>query len=224
MVLRSLMRRDGDELPPLRIDALMQRQVVFILLALSVISPASSAHWPQQHVASASPNEIVLTLDPGGSKLHWTLGTTLHDVHGTFALKRGMVRVDIATNKVSGEIVADATSGESGNSSRDKKMHNEILESQRYTEVVFRPTQVIGNIRARGSSALQIRGTFSLHGSEHEVVVPVQVDLASDEWKGTAAFKIPYLQWGLKNPSNFLLKVDGSVDIEMEMAGRLGSP
>jgi polyisoprenoid-binding protein YceI len=222
--LWSLMRRDGNELPRLQIDALIvQLRVVFVSLAIAVMSPVSSAHWPQQSVAAVSSHEIVLTVDPGQSKLHWTLGTTLHTVHGTFALKRGTVRADTASNKVSGEIVADAASGDSGNSSRDKKMHNEILESQRYTEVVFRPDKVIGNIEAKGSSAVQIHGTFLLHGSEHELTVPVQVELTSNQWKGTAKFEIPYIQWGLKNPSSFLLKTDPAVDIEIELAGSLGS-
>jgi polyisoprenoid-binding protein YceI len=201
---------------------IVRRQLVIVLIAMAVMSPARSAHWPQQPVAPVPPNELVLTLDPGRSTLHWTLETTLHMVHGTFALKRGMVRLDTATNKVSGEIVADATSGESGNSSRDKKMHNEVLESQRYTEVVFRPDRVIGNIRAVGMSDVQIRGSVLLHGAEHEFTAPVHVELANNQWNATTKFAIPYLQWGLKNPSNFLLKVDGTVDIEIVMIGRLG--
>jgi polyisoprenoid-binding protein YceI len=191
------------------------------MLVLVAALSANSAHPPQQAVAPASASEIVLTLDPGRSMLHWTLGTTLHTVHGTFALKRGIVRLDPVTNNANGEIVADATSGQSGNGSRDKRMHNEILESPRHTEVVFRPDGVIGNIPAKGSSTVRIHGTFLLHGSNHELTVPVQVELSNDQWKGTAKFAIPYVQWGLKNPSNFLLKVDSAVDIDVEMTGSL---
>jgi polyisoprenoid-binding protein YceI len=204
----------------------IRRQLLFagMLLALGALLSASAAHRPPQAPAPASGNEILLSLDPGQSQVHWTLGSTLHTVHGTFALKRGMLRLDPATGKAGGEIVADATSGQSGNDSRDKKMHKEILESARYTDVVFRPDHIEGKVTAPGSSSVQIHGTFLLHGAEHELTVPVQAELTPDHWKGTAKFNVPYIQWGLKNPSNFLLKADPSVDVELEMAGGLQIP
>lgn len=153
--------------------------------------------------------------------LRWHLNSTLHTIHGTFVLRRGNVKLDPVTNILNGEIVADATSGKSGNGSRDKRMNKEILESQRYTELAFRPDTVVGSISAQGASMVQVHGTFFLHGAEYQLTVPVQVEFGPGDWKGTAKFTIPYVQWGLKNPSNFLLKVDPAVDIEMEMVGSL---
>jgi polyisoprenoid-binding protein YceI len=191
------------------------------LFALGVLLSASAAHRPPE--AEAGANEVVLALDPAQSKVHWTLGTTLHTVHGTFALKRGSLRLDLESGKASGEIVADATSGQSGNDSRDRKMQKEILETARYAEVVFRPDRVEGKVPAAGSANVQIHGTFVLHGSEHALTVPIQAELAAGRWKGTAKFRIPYIDWGLKNPSKFLLKTDPSVDIELEMSGAVQS-
>lgn len=204
----------------------VRRQLVFAvtLFMLVTLLSASAAHRPPQATAQTSDGEIVLSLDPSQSKVHWTLGSTLHTVHGTFALKRGILRLDPATGKASGEIVADATSGESGNDSRDKKMHKEILESPRYTEVVFRPDRVKGKVAASGASTVQVHGSFLLHGAEHEITVPVQAELTPDHWKGTGKFNVPYIQWGLKNPSNFMLKADPSVDVELEIAGGLQIP
>ena len=204
----------------------VRRHLVFAatLLLLVVLLSASAAHRPPQTTAENSDSEIVLSLDPAQSKVHWTLGSTLHTVHGTFVLKRGMLRFDPATGKASGQIVADATSGESGNDSRDQKMHKEILESARYSEVVFRPDRVEGKVAAAGASSVQVHGTFLLHGAEHELTVPVQAELAPDHWKGTGKFNVPYIQWGLKSPSNFLLKADPSVDVELEIAGGLQIP
>jgi len=166
-----------------------------------------------------SPGEIILNLDAAHSQLHWTLGSTLHTVHGTFALKRGVVRVDPASGSASGEIAADATSGESGNDSRDKKMHTEILESARYTEVIFRPDRIEGKIVSQGSSSVEVHGKFVLHGSQHELLVAVQAELSGNHWKGSAKFSIPYVQWGLKSPSTFFLKADPAVEIELDMSG-----
>jgi polyisoprenoid-binding protein YceI len=194
-----------------------------ILLALGLLLSASAAHRAPQSRGQTGANEIVLALDPAQSKVHWTLGTTLHTVHGTFALKRGTVRLDLESGKASGEIVADTASGQSGNDSRDKKMHKEILETSRYAEVVFRPDRVEGKVPASGSSSVQVHGTFVLHGSEHELTVPVQAELAADHWKGTTKFRIPYIDWGLKNPSNFFLKTDPAVEIDLQMSGAMQS-
>jgi polyisoprenoid-binding protein YceI len=190
-----------------------------------MLAVVSARAWTQspQTALEAKPGELILHLDPTQSKLHWTLGSTLHTVHGTFALKRGDVRIDPASGSASGEIVADATSGASGNEGRDKKMHREILESSRYAEVTFRPTRIEGKVSAQGSSHVQVQGTFLLHGSEHELTVPIEAELAGGHWKGSAKFEVPYIQWGLKSPNTFLLKADPVVEIELEMGGTLQS-
>jgi len=172
----------------------------------------------------AKPGEVTLNLDPAHSKLNWTLGSTLHTVHGTFILKRGILKFDPASGNASGEFVADATSGQSGNDSRDKKMHGEILESGRYGEVIFRPNRIDGKVLAQGASSVQLHGTFLLHGAEHELTVPVEAELSGHRWKGSAKFSVPYIQWGLKSPNTFLLKADPVVEIALELSGTLEGP
>jgi polyisoprenoid-binding protein YceI len=168
---------------------------------------------------SGGANELVLTLDPAQSTVHYVLDTTLHTVHGTFHLKRGSLRLNPEGGKAAGEFVADATSGESGDESRDKKMHREILESQKFTEVIFRPDRLDGKVLLSGPSSVQLHGMFVLHGGEHELTVPVQEEVSGQHWKGTAKFSVPYISWGLKNPSSFLLKANPAVDIELELSG-----
>jgi polyisoprenoid-binding protein YceI len=183
----------------------------------------AACSWPQtpQPAAQTNPADVTLNLDVAQSKLHWTLDSTLHTVHGTFNLKRGAVNFDPATGSASGEIVAYATSGESGNDSRDKKMHDEILESARYPEVIFRPTKIEGKVAVAGTSEVQLHGKLLLHGSEHDLTVPVHAELTGDHWKGTAKFSVPYIQWGLKSPNTFLLKAAPVVEIELELGGTL---
>jgi polyisoprenoid-binding protein YceI len=108
------------------------------VLALALF-PAAAAPPPQPQAEPAPVSEIVLTLDPAQSTVHWTVDSTLHMVHGTFAMKSGTVHFNPETGKAGGEIVVIATSGESGNSSRDARMHKEILETSRYPEMIFHP-------------------------------------------------------------------------------------
>ena len=175
-----------------------------------------------QHAAPPAPaSGIVLELDPAQCAVHWTLGTTLHTVHGTFALKNGSIQLDPATGKATGEILVSATSAESGNDSRDKKMHKDVLESGRYPDIVFRPDRFEGTLAQDGLSTLQLHGTFSIHGLEHEMTVITQGELSGDHWTGHAKFSIPFIEWGLKNPSNFLFKVNHSVELEVDLKGKL---
>ena len=196
---------------------------VFGVLTCALIALISASAWPQplQTSPRGASTGVTFTLEPSESTLRWTLGSTLHTVHGTFALKRGEVSFDPSSGSASGEIVADAASGASGNESRDKKMHREILESGRYSDIVFRPSRVEGKVSAGVTSSVQLQGVFVLHGAQHEMTVPIRMELSGNHWKGSAKFSIPYIQWGLKSPNTFLLKADPVVEIELEMSGTL---
>jgi len=145
----------------------------------------------------------------------------MHTIHGTFALKSGTVHFDPETGKAGGEIVVAATSGESGSNSRDARMHKEILETPRYPEVIFRPTQVEGKVGQAGASDVKLNGVFSIHGADHDLTALVHAELNGDRWTGTSKFEVPYVKWGIKNPSNFLFKVKPVVSVELEMSGEV---
>jgi polyisoprenoid-binding protein YceI len=191
--------------------------VVGSVLVVGVWISSSAAFTPKQ--SDEEVKEIKLHVDPAQSKVRWTLDSTLHTVHGTFAVKSGAMRIDPAKGKVEGEIVIDAASGDSGNDGRDKKMHREIIESAKYKEIVFRPERVEGKVVAEGSFSAQVHGIFLLHGAEHEITVPVKAELTPGHWNGTARFSVPYIAWNLKSPNNFFLKADKVVEVELELAG-----
>jgi polyisoprenoid-binding protein YceI len=190
------------------------------VLGLAVFLPAAAPPL-QQQTTPARTSEIVLTLDPAQSTVHWTVDSTLHTVHGTFALKSGTIHFDPETGKAGGEIVVFAPSGESGNSSRDARMHKEILETPRYPDVIFRPTQVQGKVGQSGASDVKLDGVFFIHGADHDLTALVHAELTGDRWRGTSKFEVPYVKWGIKDPSNFLLKVKPVVNVELEMSGEV---
>jgi hypothetical protein len=198
----------------------LRNYCIAALVLIGVAAPVRQAATSEQR-SHATPvaAQIVLSVDPAKSTVHWSVESSLHTVHGTFHVKRGTISVDPATGKASGEIVVDARSGESGNDGRDRRMHKEILESSQYTEAVFRPDHADGTIVAQGDSSLKLHGIFSLHGADHELNVLTRATLREGQWKGTAAFEVPYIDWGLKNPSNFLLKVKPVVDVQLDLAG-----
>lgn len=163
--------------------------------------------------------QTALQLDPARTAVHFTLKTSLHTVHGAFQLKSGKVSFDPQTKKVSGSLIVDATSGESGNTGRDSKMHKEILESQKYPEITFAPLEVEGDVQPQGDSQVRVRGTFRLHGQDHEIVIPVVLHTAGAEATLDTDFSIPYLSWGLKNPSTFVLRASDTVQLSIHGIG-----
>jgi polyisoprenoid-binding protein YceI len=165
--------------------------------------------------------QTTLIFDPPKTEIHWTLDTLLHMVHGTFQLRSGTVTFDPATGKASGALVVDARSGQSGGESRDSRMHSSILESAKFADIVFRPDHVEGQIPAQGKGSIRVHGQFVLHGQSHEMTLPIDLDVEAQQIGAKSRFPVPYISWGLKNPSTFILKVDNKVDIELVATGRI---
>jgi polyisoprenoid-binding protein YceI len=175
-------------------------------------------------VRAAYAQETVVHFDPAQTKVEFSVGSTLHNVHGTFKLRSGELRFNPASGKASGSIVVAATSGDTANDGRDKKMHGKVLESEKFPEIVFTPSQVRGKIAPQGSSEVEVSGVFRLHGQDHDLMMTVAVEpRAGNQIQATTHFGIPYVKWGLKSPSTFLLKVDDTVDVEIHAAGQMSS-
>ncbi len=172
-------------------------------------------------VGAAYGQQLTVELDPNHTSVAWTLGATLHTVHGTFKAKSGKVQFDPASGAASGMIVVDATSGESGNSSRDSNMHKDVIESRKYPEVIFAVQKVMGPFVAQGSSTVQVQGVLRVHGADHPLTIPVELTGSGPDLTAKAHFDVPYVEWGMKDPSTFLLKVKKVVHIEISAVGNL---
>jgi polyisoprenoid-binding protein YceI len=165
--------------------------------------------------------EMTLELDPANTRIEFTVAATLHTVHGTFALKSGKVHFNPSTGSASGKLVVDSSSGDSGNPGRDHKMHQQILESERYPEITFTPTKLSGKVELQGDSTVQLDGIFRLHGTDHPLTLTVPVQMKGNNLSARTHIIIPYIAWGLKNPSTFILHVSDKVDIDITTAGRV---
>jgi polyisoprenoid-binding protein YceI len=175
-----------------------------------------------QFVPSVRAQETIVTLDPAQTYVEFTLGAMLHTVHGSFKLKSGQIRFDPSSGKASGAIIVDAASGNSENDGRDKKMHQQVLESQKFAEIIFTPNQIKGPIAAQGTSEVELSGVIRLHGQDHDLTLPIVVSSAAGgKIHATSRFSVPYVKWGLKNPSTFFLRVDDAVGIEIRATAQL---
>ena len=160
----------------------------------------------------AGAQETSLQIDPASTKVEFTLADVLHTVHGVFALKRGDMRFD-ASGKAEGELVVDAASGQSGSEARDHRMRANVLEADRFPEIIFRPDRVEGRVASQGASQVRVHGMFEIHGQAHEITMPFEVEADGGQYNATGTFQVPYVKWGMKNPSTLFLRVNETVSI-----------
>lgn len=168
----------------------------------------------------AAMGESHYVLDPAQSSVHFYL-TGPHEVDGTFHINSGDVSFDGATARMSGKIVVASASGDSGNSSRDKKMKKDQLKVSEFPDVAFAPESFTGQLARSGSSQIQVRGTFTLLGKPHEITVPMTVQIDGAHCTATGSFNVPYVQWGVKDPSIFVLKVGKEVRVDLGLTGQI---
>lgn len=171
--------------------------------------------------AQSTPSMMTLHFDPAGTKINWTLKDVLHTVRGTFQLKGGMIRLDEKTGAAEGEIIIETASGESGNGSRDRRMKNDVLESTKYPEAIFHPQKVSGMVRAGQTQTVSVAGMFTIHGVDHPLTLQVKTTLNGDMLAATTSFVVPYVAWGMKDPSTLMLRVGKDVQVDVDAQATL---
>jgi YceI-like domain len=160
-------------------------------------------------------------VNPDASEVKMKLNTTHEVVNGTFHVQSGSVEFDRGATKISGTVVVAAGSGKTGNDSRDKKMNKDILKVDQYTTVSFAPKTYKGTISASGDSTIQVSGVFTLLGTPHDLTVPMQIHIDGSKATAKAQFVVPYVQWGLKNPSFLIWKAENDVAIDLSLVGNI---
>jgi polyisoprenoid-binding protein YceI len=160
-------------------------------------------------------------INPDASQVKMTLNTTHEVVNGTFHVQSGLIEFDRSTPKMAGSVVVLAGSGNTGNGSRDKKMNKDILLVDKYRTVSFEPKSYTGDLKSTGDSTLQVTGIFTLLGTPHELTIPMVVHLDGANALTKAHFIVPYVTWGLKNPSFLIWKAENDIAIDLFLVGTL---
>jgi polyisoprenoid-binding protein YceI len=160
-------------------------------------------------------------VNPDASEVKMTLKTTHEIVNGTFHIQSGSIEFDRSTPTMSGLVVVLAGSGKTGNDSRDKKMKEDILKADQYTTVSFAPKTYTGMIAPSGDSTIQVSGVFTLLGNSHDLTIPMQIHMDGSKATAKAQFVVPYVQWGLKNPSFLIWKAENDVAIDLSLVGNI---
>jgi len=184
----------------------MQASTFFLALLLCLL-PAATAQ------------KKTFTVDPGSSNVAFALSGTGHEVHGSFHVTSGTIQFESSAPTMGGTVIVSAASGDSGDKGRDKNMHQQVLDAEHYADITFQPQSYSGTIAPSGDSTIQVSGIFTLHGAPHDLTVPMQVHIDGQHLTAKGTFIVPYVKWGLKDPSVFILKVAKEVHIDLNLVG-----
>jgi YceI-like domain len=162
-------------------------------------------------------------VNPDASEVKIKLNTTHEVVNGTFRVQSGSINFDRTASNISGTVIVAAGSGKTGNDSRDKKMNKGILKVDQFATVSFAPKTYNGTIAASGDSTIQVSGVFTLLGTAHDLTIPMQIHIDGSKATAKGQFIVPYVQWGLKNPSFMIWKADNDVAIDLNLVGQVSN-
>ena len=184
---------------------------LFVCLMLALLCSVVSAPSQQQK----------FEVDSGQSKLQFTLDSTFHTIQGAFQLKPGSIQFQPSGGLASGQIVVDAASACGDARSRDHRMLKDILEVDKYPEIIFMPIEMKGALAPSGASEFQLTGLLKLHGQDHPMTLNIQAEVQGNSLTADTSFTVPYILWGLKDPSTFFVRVKDRVNLKLHAVGQL---
>ncbi|MGA9584102.1 MAG: YceI family protein [Terracidiphilus sp.] len=184
----------------------------FAGLALAVILAPAALAQHQTFAVNSDASEVKIKLN-----------TTHEVVNGTFHVQSGSINFDRTASHISGIVIVAAGSGKTGNDARDKKMNKDVLKVEQFATVSFAPKTYTGTIAASGDSTILVSGVFTLLGTPHDLTIPMQIQIEGSAGTAKAQFVVPYVQWGLKNPSFLIWKADNDVAIDLSLVGNIAN-
>lgn len=182
-------------------------KVTSVAIALLALVPPSAA------------SDFAVEIDPERTSIGFHLEATLHSVHGHANLVSGRLRLDNTIGTAVGEVVIEATSATTANTKRDKKMHTQVLRTADHPRIIFRASHLEGELAVSGASDVILHGEIEILGEPRAFELPLHVEIADGGFTANGGFDIPYVEWGLKDPSTFVLRVAKVVEVSVEAAG-----
>jgi polyisoprenoid-binding protein YceI len=196
----------------------VQCRIAGLLVAGLFALPASAEE-------GGSPLTWRLSLDPAATEITFELGATLHTVRGRFTLRSGDLAFDPDTGAIRGRVVVDATSGDTGNERRDRVMHVDVLESARHPDFLLVPRAIADPVREADGLRGTLEATLSIRDTPHAIAIPIVARrTAAGRGEVSGSVEIPWVAWGMHDPSNFVLRVDKTLTVRFRAEGTLSSP
>lgn len=190
----------------------MKKLLFLSMIALAAVTPVCGVAQAQM---------VSIQFNPAQSTVTWNLPDALHTVGGTFALTAGKIAFDPQTGAASGLFTVDENTGQSGNSIRDGRMKKSVLKTAQYPVATFQPMHVTGAFHASGASQLAVDGVLHIYGADHKMQLNFQVTVTGNAVDAATKFDVPYVAWGMRDPSTLFFRVGKSVQMTVDAKGTL---
>jgi len=197
----------------------LRLRLLCVLAVLAVVLPMMTV---VSGLAQGS-ERVHLHLDPATSEVHFTLKDTLHTVHGSFRLSAGDIVFNPKSGEAQGKISVETGSGASGNDTRDGRMKREYLNVGKFPVAEFEPQKVTGFDAGVSVQKIVVAGNLILLGDSHAMTLEFELSQTGKQAAAIAHFMIPYVAWGIKDPSIPFVKVEKQVAIDVVAKGSLSS-
>lgn len=198
----------------------------FLLPVFPAVLLSASLGTAQQTPSHAKPSaaiparNIEIHFDPASTQIRFKVGSMLRDVRGSFQFKGGALAVDPDSTLAQGELLVDATTGRTGNAARDKELQEDVLESKRYPSIFFHAEHLRGQIpKTNGSSDVIAEGMLNIHGADHPLQMKVHLVRVGNSLSATTHFTVPYVEWGMKNPSGSFFHLSKTAQVDVSAKG-----
>jgi hypothetical protein len=165
-----------------------------------------------------------ITRESVATQVTFELGAVFHTVHGRGQVKEAHLTHTLATGELAGAIELPAATLTTDNRRRDSKMHQQVLKSTEYPLIRMILRRADGILNPATGGALQIEADLVLLGRPHPVSFPAEItilDVETGRLRATGAFSVPYVAWGLEDPSSIFLRVDKEVRVTFSAVGIL---
>ncbi len=170
--------------------------------------------------ASAPARNLSIHLDPASTEIHVTVKNPFRNVRATFPLKGGALAADPQSGLAQGQILVDATAATTGNSATDRRMQSEVLETSRYPAIFFHAEHLKGALPQHdGVAEVTTDGIFNIHGADHPLSLHLHVERHGSALTVTTHFTIPYVAWGMRNPSTMLNRYSKQAEVNVTAKG-----
>jgi polyisoprenoid-binding protein YceI len=117
-------------------------------------------------------------------------------------------------------VAADAAAMTTGNSSRDRKMHEKTLDTARYPQIVFESRRIeadLARFRPGEHLTVEVAGDLTVHGRVAPVRVPVDVFVHQQYAILAGTFAVGWKQFGLPDPSFSIITVREPVRVSFRL-------
>lgn len=206
-----------------------------IRIAICLLTIALSGWW----VAAESPpapsgpenGSLTFEIDAARSHVGFEMGATLHTVVGKASAVTGRITVPASPDPsgfpVGGRIRIAARTLDTGNARRDRRMRSESLAVEKYPEIVFTPSKALGGTRPAapgGPMELKLLGDLTIRDTTRPIEILVRARVGEQEIVADGEARLTFLDYGVPDPSNFLLHVDSEVKIHLHVEAHASRP